>query len=189
MVNIALGDLEMDACAEADGNRDGTLWLDARPVRYQAVRGKPVVYSRDGERWVSASLPLVSTPWLYAVELPERVVLAPVRDLWVPFAITGGLIALAGALLGIQFSRRITGPLAERLTAAGAAFVGIDSLNIDDMAGGERPVHSTLLANDIPIGEHLTGLEALPERGGRFFAVPVKVRAFGTFPVRAFAIV
>jgi len=31
-------------------------------------------------------------------------------------------------------------------------------------------------------------LAAVPERGRRFFAVPVKVRAGGTFPVRAFAI-
>jgi kynurenine formamidase len=28
----------------------------------------------------------------------------------------------------------------------------------------------------------------LPDRGFRFFAVPVKVKNFGTFPVRAFAI-
>jgi kynurenine formamidase len=48
-------------------------------------------------------------------------------------------------------------------------------------------VHTTLLANDIPIAEHLCGLAAVPVRGARFFAVPVKVKAFGTFPVRAFA--
>jgi kynurenine formamidase len=50
-------------------------------------------------------------------------------------------------------------------------------------------VHSTLLGADIPIVEHLCGLEAVPERGARFFAVPVKVKGFGTFPVRAFAAV
>ena len=44
-----------------------------------------------------------------------------------------------------------------------------------------------LLAADIPIVEHLTNLAALPGAGSHFFAVPVKVRAFGTFPVRAFA--
>ena len=49
-----------------------------------------------------------------------------------------------------------------------------------------RPVHSTLLAADIPIVEHLTNFAALPEIGSRFFAVPVKVKAFGTLPVRAF---
>jgi kynurenine formamidase len=35
----------------------------------------------------------------------------------------------------------------------------------------------------------MRGLELLPDRGSRFFAVPVKVKEFGTFPVRAFAIV
>lgn len=74
------------------------------------------------------------------------------------------------------------------LRDAGAALVGIDSLNIDDNSGGERPVHSTLLAADIPICEHLTNLDRLPDADLKFFAVPVKVRAFGTFPVRAFAI-
>ena len=68
------------------------------------------------------------------------------------------------------------------------AIVGIDSLNIDDTAGGLRPVHSLLLGADIPIVEHLTQLGQIPRQGARFFAVPVKVRAFGTFPVRAFAL-
>jgi kynurenine formamidase len=46
-----------------------------------------------------------------------------------------------------------------------------------------------LLAANIPIVEHLTNLEALPNEGFRFFAVPPKVRGMGSFPVRAFAIV
>jgi kynurenine formamidase len=37
--------------------------------------------------------------------------------------------------------------------------------------------------------EHLCGLAGLPEAGFRFFAVPVRVRGLGSFPVRAFAIV
>ena len=82
----------------------------------------------------------------------------------------------------------LTGETAVYLRDAGAALVGIDSLNIDDTSGGERPVHSTLLAADIPIVEHLTGLAQLPETDFRFFAVTVKVKAFGTFPVRAFAL-
>jgi arylformamidase len=65
--------------------------------------------------------------------------------------------------------------------------VGIDSYNVDDTWGGSRPVHTTLLRAGIPIVEHLTGLAALPASGARFYAVPVKVKAFGTFPVRAFA--
>lgn len=82
----------------------------------------------------------------------------------------------------------LTGELAEWLAGAGAALVGIDSHNIDNTETGERPVHSTLLAREIPIVEHLRGLGAVPERGGRFFGVPVKVRGFGTFPVRAFVL-
>jgi arylformamidase len=81
----------------------------------------------------------------------------------------------------------LTEAAAEWLVQHGAVFVGIDSFNIDDTADLRRPVHTTLLGNDIPIGEHLCGLSALPARGARFFAVPVKVKAFGTFPVRAFA--
>jgi kynurenine formamidase len=49
-------------------------------------------------------------------------------------------------------------------------------------------VHSTLLGAEIPIVEHLTGLERMPEEGSRFFALPVKVQGMGTFPVRAFGI-
>jgi arylformamidase len=82
----------------------------------------------------------------------------------------------------------LTGELAEWLVRAGAVLVGIDSYNIDCVDTGERPVHSVLLGHDIPIVEHLCGLAALPERGSRFYAVPVKVKGFGTFPVRAFAV-
>jgi len=83
----------------------------------------------------------------------------------------------------------LTGDLARWLRNAGVALVGIDSHNIDCTDTGERPVHSTLLGADIPIVEHLCGIGAVPERGAKFFAVPVKVRGFGTFPVRAFAAV
>ena len=83
----------------------------------------------------------------------------------------------------------LTGGGARCLAASGAALVGIDSLNIDDTADLARPAHSILLGAGIPICEHLCGLEALPASGFRFFAAPVKVRRFGTFPVRAFAII
>jgi arylformamidase len=82
----------------------------------------------------------------------------------------------------------LTAEAAALLRDRGAALVGIDSLNIDDISGGERPVHSTLLKADIPIVEHMTGLDQVPESGFRFHAVPVKVKNFGTFPVRAFAL-
>jgi arylformamidase len=82
----------------------------------------------------------------------------------------------------------LTGSAAQWLRDAGATLVGIDSLNIDDTADLARPVHSVLLRAGIPIVEHLRGLGTLPERGTRFFAVPTKVKDFGTFPVRAFAL-
>ena len=81
----------------------------------------------------------------------------------------------------------------------GAALVGIDSLNIDDTSGGLRPVHTLLLGNDIPIIEHLTGLETVPtstgqkstgpKSTGKFFAIPPKMKRVGTFPVRAFVLI
>jgi arylformamidase len=83
----------------------------------------------------------------------------------------------------------LTGPAAAALVAAGATLVGIDSLNIDDIGGGERPAHSTLLAAGIPICEHLTGLERLPPTGFRFSAAPPRIQGMGTFPVRAWAVV
>lgn len=82
----------------------------------------------------------------------------------------------------------LTAETADYLANAAVAMVGIDSYNVDDIADGRRPVHSILLAREIPIVEHLCGLNELPDSGFRFFAVPVKVRNFGTFPVRAFAI-
>jgi arylformamidase len=77
---------------------------------------------------------------------------------------------------------------AQYLADSGAAFVGIDTYNIDDTTDGTRPAHTILLGNRIPICEHMCGLENLPDRGFRFHAAPVKVRAFGTFPVRAYAV-
>ncbi len=69
----------------------------------------------------------------------------------------------------------------------GAALVGIDGINIDDTADGERPAHTLLLGAGVPVVEHLTGLEALPPTGALFTAVPLRIEGFGTIPVRAFA--
>jgi len=83
----------------------------------------------------------------------------------------------------------LTDGAATYLAKGGAAIVGIDSYNIDSITDGRRPVHSILLGHDIPIVEHLCGLREVPDSGFKFFAVPVKVEQFGTFPVRAFVIV
>jgi len=77
---------------------------------------------------------------------------------------------------------------AERLVDAGAAVVGIDSVNIDDTRTGERPIHTALLAAGIPIVEHLRGLDAIDGRPFTFTGVPPAVVGMGTFPVRAVAV-
>lgn len=69
----------------------------------------------------------------------------------------------------------------------GAALVGIDSVNIDDMGDLARPAHFHLLGAGVPIVEHLTGLDAVAGRPFRFTAAPPKFTALGTFPVRAYA--
>ena len=83
----------------------------------------------------------------------------------------------------------LTRAAAELLAHSDPSLVGIDSLNIDDIEDGERPVHTLLLGAGIPIAEHLCNLAALPATGFRFHAVPVKFRGVGTFPVRAYAVV
>lgn len=76
------------------------------------------------------------------------------------------------------------------LVEQGVTLVGIDSLNLDDTeSGGERPAHSGLLAAGIHVIEHLTNLGSLPTTGSRFTAAPPRIEGFGTFPVRAFALV
>lgn len=142
-----------------------------------------------------SEIPLDSTVNLEAVRVPTTAAATG------PEAFRGLDVAGKAVLLETGWSRHwsteaylcghpfLTEAAALWLRDAGARLVGIDSLNIDDMADKRRPVHSILLGAEIPIVEHMTNLAALPDHGFRFFAAPVKVKAFGTFPVRAFAIV
>ena len=81
----------------------------------------------------------------------------------------------------------LTESAAKYLVDGGAAIVGIDSLNIDSIATGARPVHTILLGEGIPIIEHMCNLGQLPDGGFLLTAAPVAVRGMGSFPVRAFA--
>ena len=81
----------------------------------------------------------------------------------------------------------ITEETARLLVEGGALLVGIDSANIDDTSGGERPAHSVLLAAGIILVEHLAHLDQLGTDSFEFFAVPAPVVGMGTFPVRALA--
>jgi len=116
-----------------------------------------------------------------------------------PEVFRGATLAGRAVLVRTDFSRHwgseayfnehpfLTSDSAELLVRAGAAFVGIDSLNIDDTTDLSRPAHTQLLGADIPICEHMTNLAALPT-GGRLHAVPIAWVGGATFPVRAYVI-
>jgi len=73
------------------------------------------------------------------------------------------------------------------LIHAGAALVGVDFWNIDDVENFSRPAHTRLLTANIPIVEHMTNLASLPRVGFKFYAVPPPIVNGASFPVRAFA--
>ena len=82
----------------------------------------------------------------------------------------------------------LTASACDVLVSKRPAFVGIDSLNIDDTGDPARPAHTRLLRAGIPIGEHLTNLKAVPAEGARLHAVPIAWVGGASFPVRAYAI-
>jgi kynurenine formamidase len=82
----------------------------------------------------------------------------------------------------------LTASACEYLTHSGATLVGIDCANIDNMNDPARPAHSILLAANIPVVEHLRGLEQLSGQDFRFFAAPPAIRGGTSFPIRAFAL-
>ncbi|MEU3453922.1 cyclase family protein [Micromonospora sp. NPDC006766] len=156
-------------------------------------------------RWVDG-VDLAGTPLGRLADLPGIVVRVPAgmravdRLMLAPYDVAGRAVLLHTGWAAHFGTDRyadpdapyLTGDGADWLVEAGAALVGIDSVNIDDMspaAAGERPAHSSLLAAGIPIVEHLTGLGDLPPEGFRFNAAPPMVAGMGTFPVRAFAVV
>ncbi len=75
-----------------------------------------------------------------------------------------------------------------RLAGTGAVFVGIDSVNIDDMGDLRRPAHTVLLGHGIPVCEHMTNLGAIESGRGRLHAVPIAWKGGATFPVRAYVV-
>ncbi len=82
----------------------------------------------------------------------------------------------------------VTAEAADWLAHRRPALVGIDAVNIDDLADLSRPAHTRLLSDGVLILEHLTGLAAVPARGARLHAAPVAWHGVGTWPVRAYAL-
>ncbi len=120
-----------------------------------------------------------------------------------PSALPSGDVRGKAVLVRTDFSRHwgtdsyfsgnpyLTGDACEALVEAGAAFVGIDSLNIDDIDDIDdksRPAHTTLLGAGVPICEHMTNLAAVESDRGRLHAVPIAWVGGATFPVRAYIV-
>lgn len=82
----------------------------------------------------------------------------------------------------------LTAAACEALVAVGVAFVGIDSLNIDDTADMARPAHTILLGAGVPVCEHMTNLASVESDRGRLHAVPIAWVGGATFPVRAYVV-
>jgi kynurenine formamidase len=117
-----------------------------------------------------------------------------------PYALPGGSLEGKAVLFRTDFSRHwrtesyfsanpfLTAEACEALVAAGVAFVGIDSLNIDDIADMARPAHTILLGAGVPICEHMTNLASVKSGAGRLHAVPIAWVGGATFPVRAYVV-
>jgi arylformamidase len=143
-----------------------------------------------------AGLPLARLAHLPVIVLDARHVDRAIGD----ELFRGSALAGAAVLIRTDFSRHFGSPryfgpnpfvtevAAEALRDAGAAFVGIDSLNVDDVADLARPAHTILLGAGIPICEHMTNLAALTSGRGRLHAVPIAWRGGATFPVRAYVV-
>ncbi|MEU5783676.1 cyclase family protein [Micromonospora lupini] len=174
-------------------------------ARIDLIANTGTYVDTPAHRWAGRA-DLTGVPLDRLADLPGVVVRVPAdtravdRLMLAPYEVAGRAVLLHtgwGAHFGTERygapeAPYLTGDAAQALADAGAALVGIDSINIDDMspaAGGVRPAHSILLAAGIPIVEHLTGLGALPPSGFRFTAAPPMVAGMGTFPVRAFAVV
>ncbi|RZU73298.1 kynurenine formamidase [Micromonospora kangleipakensis] len=173
-------------------------------ARIDMIANTGTYLDTPAHRWADGA-DLTGTPLDRLADLPGLLVRVPAgtravdRLLLAPYDVAGRAVLLHtgwDAHFGTDRyaapeAPYLTGDAARALVEAGAALVGIDSINIDDMspaAAGERPAHSALLAAGIPIVEHLTGLDALPPTGFRFTAAPPRVAGMGTFPVRAFAV-
>jgi kynurenine formamidase len=85
-------------------------------------------------------------------------------------------------------SPHLTAAAVEVLVGANVALVGIDSGTVDDPADAARAARRALLGADIPIVEHLTNLDLLPDTGARLIALPPPMRGMASCPIRAVAV-
>jgi len=145
-------------------------------------------------------LDLAAVPLEKLVNVPGIVVAAPEDGPIEPSVVSGFAVRGKAVLIHTNWSHHwgsdgyfrsgpfLTAAACEHFVHAGAALVGIDCANIDNMQDPARPAHTILLAAGIPIVEHLRSLDQLHARSFRFFAVPPAIEGGTSFPVRALAI-
>jgi arylformamidase len=143
---------------------------------------------------------MAAVPLEKLANLPGIVIPAPEDGPIESAVISGVAVRGKAVLIHTNWSRRwggadyfrsgpyLTMAACEHLVHAGAALIGIDCANIDNMQDPARPAHTILLAAGIPIVEHLCGLDLLQERAFRFFATPPAIEGGTSFPVRALAV-
>ena len=145
-------------------------------------------------------LDLASLPLERLANLPGIVIEGPGDGAIEPAIVSGFAVRGKGVLIRTGWDRHwgsdgyfrsgpfLTAAACNHLVHAGAALVGIDCANIDNMKDPARPAHTILLAAGIPIVEHLRGLDQLRGREFRFFAMPPAIQGGTSFPVRAIAL-
>jgi arylformamidase len=79
----------------------------------------------------------------------------------------------------------LTAAAVQVLVGANVALIGIDA-GLNDPDGAAR---EALLGEDIPIVEHMTNLDLLPDIGARLTVLPPPVRGMASSAVRAVAVV
>jgi signal transduction histidine kinase len=150
-------------------NADGSLWTElGRPAGTPPgplQLGQLVRFDRAGRgRVLSVSAALDGTPWAFAFEFPEAVVLAPARTFLRMVAIIAAICIAGGMAIAWLMSRRITKPLHELTIAANAIAAGDTSYRVpiarDDQLGALAAAFNTMATQ---VEESRQRLEALVE--------------------------
>src|SRR5947207_8527922 len=145
--------------------------------RIEMVTNTGTYLDAPSHRWEDgddvATLPLAHTADLDGVVIDARDAVRAIG----PGTFDGRELAGRAVLFHTGWSRHFATPAygidapfltratVESLIERRVRLVGIDSVNIDDVADLTRPAHSVLLRAGIPIVEHLTALDQLPASG------------------------
>lgn len=134
------------------GNADGSVWTDlSRRIQHPPASLDAQVYERDGRRWIAASAPLATAPWVVSVELQESQVLAPVRALRWRLIGIGAVILLLAIVVTEWLGRRMTIPLTRLTTAA------------EGIADGDRHTRAIVFQRADEIGRLSRAFAAMTE--------------------------